>query len=43
MFERAGLVVTATFGSFDRTKYDVDSPRIIMVGEKPREGGRGRP
>jgi SAM-dependent methyltransferase len=42
MFERAGLVVTATFGSFDRTKYDVDSPRIIMVGEKPREGGRGR-
>jgi SAM-dependent methyltransferase len=42
MFERAGLVVTATYGSFNRAKYDVDSPRIIMVGEKPRKHRTGR-
>jgi hypothetical protein len=42
MFERAGLVVTATFGSFDRSEYDVDSPRIIMIGQKPRPRGKAR-
>lgn len=36
MFERAGLDVTQTFGSFDGSKYNLESPRIIVVGRKPR-------
>ena len=36
MFERAGLEVTQTFGSFGGTKYKLESPRIIVVGRKPR-------
>jgi len=39
MFERAGLEVTKTFGSFDGSKYTLDSPRIIVVG---RKAGRKR-
>jgi SAM-dependent methyltransferase len=36
MFERAGLEVRHTFGGFDGTKYKLESPRIIVVGRKPR-------
>jgi SAM-dependent methyltransferase len=36
MFERAGLVVTNTFGSFKGSEYTLDTPRIIVVGRKPR-------
>ncbi|MBD3298093.1 MAG: methyltransferase domain-containing protein [candidate division Zixibacteria bacterium] len=35
MFERAGLQITNVFGSFTATKFDPDSPRIIVVGRKP--------
>lgn len=31
----AGLEVTGTFGGFDGRSFDIDSPRLILVGRHP--------
>jgi SAM-dependent methyltransferase len=36
MFNRAGLTVTRVFGGFDGSEYGADSPRIVMIGQKPK-------
>lgn len=34
MLEQAGLMLTHTFGNWDSGRFDVDSPRMIVVSEK---------
>ena len=35
--ERAGLTYLRSWGGFDGTPYVLDSPRLLVLGERPRD------
>jgi len=36
MLEQAGMVLSSTYGGWDRSAYGVDSPRLVLVSERKR-------